>query len=110
MTEEQAKRSCIAFRREHDKRAKEEYEEKSCGFCFTEDCSCNGYHEECECSCCEDTTNKLTNGFQSWPYETWRKIRRAYLDGSVWPEKQHTYKRMGFCPACKTMLGCDFSV
>lgn len=59
ISEEKAKRSCLTFLRIHDRRAEKEYNEFSCGHCYTEDCSCEGYSSECECYACEMVANKI---------------------------------------------------
>ena len=72
-------RVCKSFNREHDKLAKVKHHKNACGYCGTEDCSCEGYDEKCECSCCEDFTGRRDKCYSSNGWPTFKNIAMTYL-------------------------------
>jgi hypothetical protein len=86
ISEAVAKRSCIAYSSAHDRNAKKQYEENSCGFCGTEDCNCDGFDEVCDCSPCNTLFNKLEKtGYCD--NKTFNDIRKQYQD----PRSEHEF-------------------
>ena len=72
------KQDALNHKRAHDAAAKKLYNKYSCGYCWTEDCSCNGYDEVCECVPCSMTWNKIEGN--DYKDEPWEEIVRMYRD------------------------------
>lgn len=65
----------------HDTRAARIYKKRSCGYCGTEDCSCNGYSEECDCNLCQavyEIETKQTDGEIS--YKNYSHVFESFLE------------------------------
>lgn len=76
------KQICKIIESMHDAKAKKQYEEKSCGYCWTEDCSCDGFSESCDCSICEDLYNREeygSTGISGFKLRTYRELAVAYI-------------------------------
>jgi hypothetical protein len=67
------KKDALAHRAIHDRRALRIFNKNSCGHCFTEDCSCEGYNDYCECFACLET---LEGSYR----RSWKNAVMCYRD------------------------------
>jgi hypothetical protein len=73
---------CLAFQGLHDSRAQKIYDKHSCGYCGTEDCSCEGFSPTCDCQTCELVFNREEYGnvgISGTKLPTFKSLVHSYL-------------------------------